>query len=195
MQLSSVGNYLSSPSIPHKPQKYNHTHPVHLPTMSPSPEQEHMMLKTSSHVPSHPPTVSQPECGQEQHSSPTSIHSSHKTNPNKCVALQEPANPPLHKKNPPYLNSQASTRTWAKAHDYEHIVCQLIIEACWEYEVRVITNEPLPDPEQALVWACECWSHACEEFNANYSLPDHIISIIMFICQPHLSLLMSLSAR
>ena len=62
------------------------------------------------------------------------------------------------------------------------MVCQLIIEACQEFEVHVVTNEPSPDPEQALVWVCECWSHACEEFNADYSLPDRIISIVMFIC-------------
>ena len=119
--------------------------------------------------------------GQSQPSSTTSVRlSDHVTN--KQAASREPDNAPPHKRTPPYLNGQAPTGTHAKADDYEHGVCQLIVESCREFEVRVVTEEPSPDPEQALAWARECWSHACEEFNANYSLPDRIISIVMFIC-------------
>ena len=46
------------------------------------------------------------------------------------IASQELADPPPHKKTPPYLNSQAPAGTRAKAHDYEQGVCQLIVEAC-----------------------------------------------------------------
>ena len=40
--LSSIGNYPSSPSAPHKPQKHGHTHLALLPTMLPPPQQEHV---------------------------------------------------------------------------------------------------------------------------------------------------------
>ena len=146
--------------------------------MSLSLQQEQATPKSSSHPPSLPSTTTQSECGRERHLSPISCHT---LNTNKRVASQELADPPPRKKTPPYLNGQAPAGTWAKAHDYEQGVCQLIIEACREFKVHIVTTEPSPNPEKLLLWAHECWVHACEEVDADYSLPDRIITIVMFI--------------
>ena len=144
-------------------------------------KKEFMVSTTQSkakYPPSLPSTTIQSERGREWHLSPISCHV---LNTNKHIASQEPADPPPHKKTPPYLNGQTPAGTQAKAHDYEQGVCQLIIEACQEFEVRIVTTEPSPDPEKLLLWARECWVHACEEVDADYSLPDRIITIVMFI--------------
>ena len=146
--------------------------------MSLSLQQEQVTPKSSSHPPSLQSTTTQSEHGQEWHLSPISRHT---LNTNKCVASQELADPPPHKKTPPYLNGQAPAGTQAKAHDYEQGVCQLIVEACQEFKVHIVTTEPSPNPEKLLLWVHKCWVHACEEIDADYSLPDRIITIVMFI--------------
>ena len=76
--------------------------------MSLSLQQEQAMPKSSSHPLSLPSTTTQSECGWEWHLSPIPHHT---LNTNKHVASQELADPPPHKKTPPYLNGQAPAGT------------------------------------------------------------------------------------
>jgi hypothetical protein len=88
---------------------------------------------------------------------------------------------PPHKQSkivvPQWLNGQAPTGR-AKAHDYEHDVCHLIIKACHDFKSRVCSLDAKPDLDKQILWAKDAWKKACEVVDTNYELTDRILGLV-----------------
>jgi len=65
----------------------------------------------------------------------------------------------------------------AKAHDYEAEACQIIIQACHEYEARIYTLDAWPEQDTQIAWARDTWKIACEAAGGRYQLSDRILGI------------------
>ena len=48
------------------------------------------------------------------------------------------------------------------ARDYEPEVTSLILESIREYGALLVTNNPVPLPDEQITWATQCWKNVCE---------------------------------
>ena len=65
------------------------------------------------------------------------------------------------------------------ARDYEPEVTSLILESIREYGALLVTNNPVPLPDEQITWATQCWKNVCERAGeGSYELPDHIVGLI-----------------
>ena len=103
----------------------------------------------------------------------------------KCTASQSLSAAPPRKQSkivvPQWLNGQAPTRQ-AKAHDYEHDVCNLIIKACHDFKSCVCSIDAKPDLDTHILWAKDAWKKACDVIDINYELTDRILGLVRVQC-------------
>jgi hypothetical protein len=78
---------------------------------------------------------------------------------------------------PQWLNGQVPTGR-AKAHDYEHDVCNLIIKACHDFESRVCSVDAKPDLDTQILWAKDAWKKVCDVIDIDYELTDRILGLV-----------------
>ena len=95
---------------------------------------------------------------------------------------------------PQWLNGQAPTGQ-AKAHDYKHDVCNLIIKACHDFESRVCSLDAKPDLDTQILWAKDTWKKGCDVIDINYELTDRILGLVRVRHLQYISLLMLRPAR
>lgn len=64
------------------------------------------------------------------------------------------------------------------ARDYKSEVTTLVLESIRQYAALVVSNNPVPLPDQQIAWATKCWQDACERNGVEYELPDRIVGLV-----------------
>lgn len=67
------------------------------------------------------------------------------------------------------------------ARDYEREVSNIILESMREYAALMVSNNPVPLPEQQVAWATGSWERTCERNGVEYELPDRIIGLVSHV--------------
>ncbi|KAI0694745.1 hypothetical protein C8Q76DRAFT_252145 [Earliella scabrosa] len=78
---------------------------------------------------------------------------------------------------PPFRNGQNPTGD-PKASDYEPHVTKMILSSCRDFEVRVCTEDPWPNPKTQDIWARTAWTSECHKTQLDYKLTDRVKGLI-----------------
>ena len=152
---------------------------------SPSPAGTDSDKCTCSHLPSHAPHCKWPD--QSNHSQPSTAQQHGAAQPSTATEQPGAAPPPPKLKPLWWLNDQAPTGR-LKAHDYNHNICQLMVQSCHKFSACVYTQEALPDPKMQIYWSCEIWEATCKVVDENYECSDNVIGLVsiqlyhLYIC-------------
>ncbi|OCH87278.1 hypothetical protein OBBRIDRAFT_850603 [Obba rivulosa] len=130
-----------------------------------------MISLVAAHIPQLPSTQHR---AAEHHHSPS----------HTAVALSRPLGnqaalegDPPHLKTPHFRDGQVPSGS-PKASDYEPMVSRLILQAVYDFQVRVCTIDPFPEQDVQLRWAQDCWSTACTKAKIMYKIPSRILGLI-----------------
>ena len=182
-QMKSLGTINASPSRPYKPRlRKQGDRPALTPITNGTPARTGDIfdepLAEENETPSRGRRISRTPApsSRSRASSRPSSPSSWKRTASRSLS----AAPPRKQSKtvvPQWLNGQAPTGR-AKAHDYEHDVCNLIIKACHDFESRVCSIDAKPDLDTQILWAKDAWKKACDVIDINYELTDRILGLV-----------------
>ena len=182
-QMKSLGTINASPSRPYKPRlRKQGNRPALSPITNGTPGRMGDIfdepLTEENETPSRGRRISRTPApsSRSRASSRPSSPSSRKRTASRSLS----AAPPRKQSKtvvPQWLNGQVPTGR-AKAHDYEHDVCNLIIKACHDFESRVCSLDAKPDLDTQILWAKDAWKMVCDVIDIDYELTDRILGLV-----------------